>query len=372
MKSIKDAKELKGKRVIVRVDFNVPIKDGRVLDAFRLRAAMDTIRILRKIGAKIILIAHFGKDGTDSLSVVGEYMHKFVPLRFVPDVVGSVAQQAVSEMRNGDIVLLENLRRESGEMKNTKAFAKALSLLGDAYVNDAFSVSHREHASIVGLPKLLPSYAGIQLEEEIKELIPAYKNKHHPFLFILGGAKFSTKIPLVQKYLKDADSVFIGGALANDFWKAMGYEMGVSVVGDEKFDFKKLLKNKKLILPIDVVTKSGHLVGQKKPNELSANDMAVDVGSASVEMLQEEINKAKFIVWNGPLGMYKDGFDKATNKILRHIVKRKVETIVGGGDTVSAVQFLGVENRLKFVSTGGGATLDFLAHGTLPGIKALK
>lgn len=371
MKSIIGAKELKGKRVLVRVDFNVPIKDGRVLDAFRLRAAMDTIRTLRRIGAKIILIAHLGKDGSQSLETVAIYMHKFVPLTFVRDVIGPAAQTAVANMKNGDVILLENLRTEPGEIKNTKAFAKTLASLGDAYVNDAFSNSHREHASMVGLPALLPAYAGIQLEEEIKELTPAYKNKHHPFLFILGGAKFSTKIPLVTKYLKDADRVFIGGALANDFWRAMGYEMGESVVG-EKFDVKKMLTNKKLMLPIDVVTKAGHMVGLKKPNELSKTDMAVDIGPASVELLQKEIDQAKFIVWNGPLGVYQNGFDKATNKVLRHIVKRRVETILGGGDTVTAVQSLGVENRLKFVSTGGGATLDFLAHGTLPGIKALK
>ena len=364
--------EFKGKRVLLRVDFNVPLQHGKVVDSFRLKAAMDSIRALRRMGAKIILIAHLGKDGTESLDVVSKYMHKFIPLRFVPDVIGELAHKAVSEMKNGDVILLENIRRESGEMKNTATFAKALASLGDIYVNDGFSVSHREHTSIVGLPKLLPSYAGIQMEHEIAELTPALKNTKHPFLFILGGAKFSTKIPLVTKYLENADRVFIGGALANDFWKSEGFDMGRSTVEEGNYNFKKYLKNEKLILPVDTIIKNESRISTRLPNKLEKGDMIVDAGPETIKLLQSEIDKAKFIIWNGPLGIYQNGFDQATAKILKYIVKKKVETIIGGGDTVSIVQSLGIENRLKFVSTGGGATLDFLASGTLVGIQALK
>jgi len=241
-------------------------------------------------------------------------------------------------------------------MSNDQVFAKKLSSLGDIYVNDAFSVSHREHASIVSLPKYLPSFAGFQLEEEVKNLSHAFKRPKHPFLFILGGAKFSTKMPLIKKYLKLADNVFIGGALANDFLKAKGVDIGRSLVSDQSFGIKNLLKNKKIILPVDFIKK---------------NEAIIDMGIESVENLGLLIKRSKFILWNGPLGKYEDGGAEATRKILQLVANSKAESIIGGGDTVALVSEMKMEKKFSFVSTGGGATLDFLANGTLPGIKAL-
>jgi phosphoglycerate kinase len=238
-------------------------------------------------------------------------------------------------------------------------------------VNEAFSVSHRKDASIVLLSKLLPAYAGIQLEEEVKNLSKAIKNPKHPFLFILGGAKFSTKMPLIKKYLKLADYVFIGGALLNDFLKAEGYEVGKSLVDDENFGIEKILKNKKLILPIDVVVRDGKILKNVKISEVKKDEVILDVGSESIKMLEPLIKKSKLILWNGPLGKYEAGGGGATKKVLKLVASSKAESIIGGGDTVALISEMKMENKFSFVSTGGGATLDFLANGTLPGIKAL-
>ena len=378
MRSIKTIKNLRGKTALVRVDFNVPIKNGKILDDFRIKKALPTIKFLQKKGAKIVLISHLGEDGKQSLKLVANYIKK---------IIGK------------NVVLLENIRRHAGEMKNDLNFAKKLAKLGDFYVNDAFSVCHRAHASIIGLPKYLPSYAGFQLEEEIENLSKVVKNKKHPFLFILGGAKFSTKMPLIKKYLKLADYVFIGGALLNDFLKAKGYEVGKSLVDNTK-GIKNILKSKKLILPIDVVVKNAtnsamaESVASRKVNEVKKNEIILDVGRESIKMIEPYIKKSKLILWNGPLGKYENGGDKATKKILKLVLKSKSQVVIGGGDIVTVLSKL--ESRLTdgqarnparnashndaggyklkpnvFVSTGGGATLDFLVNGTLQGIKAL-
>jgi phosphoglycerate kinase len=231
------------------------------------------------------------------------------------------------------------------------------------------------HASVVALPKLLPSYAGFQLEAEVKNLSKAIKNPKHPFLFILGGAKFSTKMPLIKKYLKLADNVFIGGALLNDFLKAKGYEVGQSLVDDTK-GIESILKNKKLILPTDVIVSSGGNLINKKVDEVQKDETILDIGSESIKMIEPYIKNSKLILWNGPLGKYEDGGDKATKKILQSVLKSKSQILIGGGDLVSCIpaKYLAPSVSLPnlFVSTGGGATLDFLANGTLPGIKALQ
>ncbi len=339
MRSLKQIKNIKGKTVLLRVDFNVPIKNGKVLDDFRIRAALPTINFLLKKGAKLILITHLGKDGKESLSPVTK--------RFF----------AISKIDKSKVSFFDNVRKFPGEIKNDLSFAKKLANMGDIYVNDAFSVSHRAHASIVLLPKLLPSYAGFQLEEEVKNLSHAFKNPKHPFLFILGGAKFSTKMPLIKKYLKLADNVFIGGALANDFLKAKGYDVGKSLVDNTNYGIAKILNNKKLILPTDFVIK---------------NKAIIDIGGKSVKNLATLVKKSKLILWNGPLGKYEDGGAEATKKILKIVASSKAESIVGGGDTVALISKMKMEKKFSFVSTGGGATLDFLANGTLPGIKALN
>jgi len=339
MRSIKQVKNLKGKTVLLRVDFNVPIKSGKVEDNFRINKSLPTIKFLINKGAKIILITHLGENGTASLASVVK--------RFF----------AISKIARNKITFFDNIRKFPGEMKNDQAFAKKLARMGDIYVNDAFSVSHREHASIVSLPKYLPSFAGFQLEDEVKNLSHAFGKIKHPFLFILGGAKFSTKMPLIKKYLKLSDYIFVGGALADDFLKAKGCDIGDSLVSDTNFGIKKLLNNKKLILPTDFIIK---------------NNVILDIGKESVKNLAPIIKKSKLILWNGPLGKYEDGGAGATKKILKLVANSNAESILGGGDTVTLISKMKMEKKFSFVSTGGGATLDFLANGTLPGIKALK
>lgn len=344
--------------MLVRVDFNVPIKDGKVEDDFRIAKALPTIKFLLEKKAKVVLVTHLGKDGSASLEPVIE--------RFFE----------ISGFPKDQMEFFENVRKFPGEEKNDPIFAKKLASLGDIYVNDAFPVSHRMHASIVGITKYLPSYAGLQLSEEVKNLSRAFKNTKHPFLFILGGAKFSTKIPLIEKYLKLADNVFIGGALANDFLKAKGYEVGESLVDDTDYDIEKVLKNKKLILPVDVVVKSGNELVNKKVKKVMKDENILDIGSETVENLSSLIRKSKFILWNGPLGKYENEGGVGTKKVLELVASSKAESIIGGGDLVSVLSSLEPRSyKLKpnlFVSTGGGATLDFLANGTLPGIKALE
>lgn len=368
MRNIKQIKNLKGKKVLVRVDFNLPIKDNVVEDDFRIKKALPTIEFLQKKGAKVILITHLGKRG-DSLSLVSKTLNKFIKVKYISDIVGMEAHDAVKSMNNGDIILLENLRNDSGEKECNKIFAMNLAKLADIYVNEAFPVSHREDMSIVLLPKILPAYTGFQLEKEVKNLSHAFLKPKHPFLFILGGAKFSTKMPLIKKYLKLADCVFIGGALANDFLKAKGYEVGQSLVSTDNYGIEKIINNKKLILPSDVVVKSGDKLVTKKINEVKKDDIILDIGIESVKNILPIINKSKLILWNGPLGKFEVGGAVSTKKILEAVSVSKAESIIGGGDTVALIKN---EKDFSFVSTGGGATLDFLANKTLPGIKALK
>lgn len=373
MKSIKEIENLKGKRVMVRVDFNVPIVDDKIVDDFRIKAAIPTIEYLKKKGAIVILLAHIGDDGAKSLKTVSIRLKKFVSnLQFIESSLFSdETKKILNNLKGGDVVLLENIRREAGEKTNSPSFARGLSRFGDIYVNDAFSVSHRVHATVVGITKHLPSYAGFQMFDEVSHLSKAFDPKH-PFLFILGGAKFETKIPLVKKFLRDADHVFIGGAIANDFFRGKGYEVGTSLVGENSTGIKPFLKSKNLVLPIDVVAVKGNTRRNIKPNEVATDENILDIGKDSVALLGGLIEKAGFILWNGPLGKYETGFGGSTESILKLISKSKAMSIVGGGDTVSLITKLKLGDKIGFVSTGGGATLDFLAKGTLPGIKALK
>jgi phosphoglycerate kinase len=360
MRSIRQIKNVKGKTVLLRVDFNVPIKparrkggDGQVLDDFRIRAVLPTINFLIKKGAKLILITHLGKDGTENLKPVIDHFF------------------TISKISKDKVTFFENIRKFSGEIKNDQTFAQKLSRMGDIYVNDAFSVSHREHASIVLLPKLLPSYAGFQLSEEVKNLSHVFEKPEHPFLFILGGAKFSTKMPLIKKYSGLSDQVFIGGALANDFLKAEGEEVGKSLVGEANYGIREILKNPKLILPVDVIVKSSTKLVTRKVGEVGKDEIILDIGSETVKNLATLIKNAKLILWNGPLGKYEDNGAKSTKEVLKLVAGSKALSIIGGGDTVALITEMKMEKDFSFVSTGGGATLDFLTNGTLPGIKAL-
>jgi 3-phosphoglycerate kinase len=371
MRSIKELTDIKGKKVLVRVDFNVPMKNGEVEDDFRIQKALPTIKFLQEQGAKLILISHLGK-GEESLMKVGECLNKYILATFVSQIAEEQVDIFVNNMQDGEVILLENLRKDAREQSGDMDFAKSLAKLGDIYVNDAFPVSHREDSSIVLVPTLLPSYAGFQLEEEVRNLSTVLVDPERPFLFILGGAKFSTKMPLIKKYLDIADNVFIGGALLNDFLKAKGYEVGQSLVDGESMGMEDILKNPKLVLPEDVVVSSGGNMVGKKVTEIGGEESTIDLGEGAVEMIAPYIKNAKLILWNGPLGKYEDGGGQSTKEILKLVANSNAKSIIGGGDTVALISEMGMEKDFTFVSTGGGATLDFLANGTLPGIKALQ
>jgi len=364
MRSVRELNDIAGKRVLVRVDFNLPIENGIVLDDYRIKKTFPTIEFLRESGAKVILLSHLGKGGV-SLEGVCRALNKYTKAKFNNLNLG-----------NGEVTLLENLRNDPREQSSDPSYAEELAQLGDAYVNEAFPVSHREDASIVLLPKLLPAYAGFQLEAEVRSLSQTFQSPERPFLFILGGAKFSTKIPLIEKYLELADYVFLGGALANNFLKAKGYEVGGSLLDDATHDFKKMLANPKLIIPSDTVVQSGNKLIEKKVEEVKPEDTIVDIGAETVQSLEPYIKNAKLVLWNGPLGKYEAGGEKGTKKVLKLVAESRAKVIIGGGDLVSVFSSLEPKSyNLKpnfFVSTGGGATLEFLASGTLPGIEALN
>ncbi|MFA5841483.1 MAG: phosphoglycerate kinase [Candidatus Paceibacterota bacterium] len=366
-RTLREIKNLKGKKVLLRLDLNVPVVEGVVKDDFRITRALQTIEYLKKHGARIIIISHFGDVGA-SLQPVARYLNRFTRVGFVPDIVGAKAKAAAESLPEGGAMLLENLRADAGEKKNSALFAGKLAFLADVFVNEAFSVSHRSHASITRLPKLLPAYAGFLFEEEYKHLSRALKPKK-PFVFILGGAKFETKLPLVRHYLPLAKTIFIGGALANALFKMKGYEMGKSSVGKPIPGLKSLLSNKKVVLPEDALLLSGKIVC---PDELTRADKIADIGPATLLELKNKIVGAKSILFNGPVGIYDEGFGWGTEEILKLLVKSKAETVIGGGDTLALVTKLKIEKKFTFVSTAGGAMLEFLATGTLPGIEALK
>jgi 3-phosphoglycerate kinase len=320
MKTLKDIQYLEGVKVLVRVDFNVPIKNGVVVDDFRIRAALPTIKYLKDGGATIILIAHLeAADGTNpTLEPAAKKLSELgIETEFVKDYKKVVS---MAEAAPGSCFLLENLRVYGGEKDNDPKFAEELASLADIYVNDAFSVSHREHASVVGVPKFLPSYAGLQMESEITNLSKAF-DPAHPFLFILGGAKFETKMPLVEKFLPLTDTIFIGGALANDLLKAQGKEVGTSKVSSLPIDLSKIISNPKIFSCVDVAIAND---GTKDIDHVEADDMIADIGTKSVELLKTKIAAAKFILWNGPFGIYEKGFTWGTEECARLISENDV------------------------------------------------
>lgn len=376
--SIKDAGDIKGKRVIVRFDFNVPIKDGKVVDDLRIKKSLATLNYLREAGARTIIISHIeGKNG-DALPLepVAEYLKALMPINFVKDFLNNdTALLAVTGMNDGDVVFFDNLRFSPGEKKNDAEFAKYLAAFGDLYVNDAFSVSHREHASVVGVPALLPHFAGFNLLEEISNLDTVVQPEH-PFVFILGGAKFETKLPLFEKFINKADSIFVCGALMNNFFKEKGLNVGKSLVSPGNFNLVELDKDPKIVLPIDVVVKNDKGSETKNIIDVVYPDVIVDVGPESLKKFAPTIFGAKLILWNGPLGNYEEGFKDQTISLAQMIIDSGVNAVLGGGDTTAAVASLGLDadsdKNAIFVSTGGGAMLEYLLNETLPGIDALK
>ncbi len=370
--SIQDLKDISGKRVLLRLDFNVPIVDGNVRDDYRIRKSMQTVDFLQKLGARIVIISHIESEN-QTLKPVYDYLkEKGLSVYWCEDIIES-GKEGIDTLKPGDILLSENIRLYDGEKKNDPLFAKKLASLGDLYVNDAFSVSHRSHATIVGIPKHIPHYAGFQFIEEVKQLEVCF-TPEHPFLCILGGAKFDTKLPLIKTLLPVADKIFVGGALAHNFYKEAGIEIGESLVSDGVFDTKDLVATKKILLPIDVIVKEGGETSTVSYQSVTKTQTISDAGPDTISMLQKFISEAHLILWNGPLGNYEKGFVDPTKQIANFIVERTKQgghSVVGGGDTLAAIAELGVEKDITFVSTAGGAMLDFLAQKTLLGIEAL-
>lgn len=384
-KTIKDI-DVKGKKVLVRVDFNVPLKDGQVGDDTRIRAALPTIEYLLKNGAAVILCSHLGrpKGGPDpkyTMKPVAEYLAKLMgrPVAFAEDCVGPAADAAASALKSGDLLLLENTRFHPEEEKNDLELAKKMASLADIFVNDAFGTAHRAHSSTEGVTHFLPSVAGFLLEKEIRYLGQAVADPKRPFVAILGGAKISDKIGVIKNLLTKADKILIGGGMANTFLKAKGLAMADSLVEEEALETaKELMKNggNKLMLPVDMV------LGDKFDAEAASKTMDIgnvpdgwrilDIGPKTVADFSKIIADAGTVVWNGPMGVFEfPNFAKGTFEVAKAVADSKAVSVIGGGDSVAAVQESGLADKITHISTGGGASLEMLEGLVLPGLAAL-
>lgn len=365
--------DISGKKVLLRADFNVPIKDGKMLDTYRIDKAVSTIDFLIHKKAKVIIISHIESE-EKTLLPVWDYLKGFFPLKFSKEFFTKESNQMVDDLKEGEVLLFENIRQNNGEKDNDVDFSKKLASMADVFVNDAFSVSHRKHASVVGVCNFLPVFFGPLFVEEFENLSKAF-NPKHPFLFILGGAKFSTKIPLVERFLDIADKIYITGALSNDIFKAKGFDVGKSLVGEDNPQLKKILEENsdKIIYPKDVtvVNEKGNKEN-REIDQIKSDDYVADIGEESIKDLKEMVRDFSFILWNGPTGNYEIGFKENTESLATALSLSSAEVLIGGGDTVSAIQNLNVLDKFSFVSTAGGAMLDFLANGTLPAIEALQ
>ena len=385
-KTVRDV-EVAGKRVLVRVDFNVPLAEGRVADDTRIRAALPTINYLLQHGAKVILMSHLGRPKgkvLDELRLdpMAERLSELLdrPVRKLDGCVGPKVEAAVAEMQPGDVILLENTRFHPGEKSNDPAFARKLASLADIFVNDAFGAAHRAHASVVGVAEYLPAVAGFLMEKEITFLGQALTAPKHPFVAILGGAKISSKIGVIENLLTRVDGLLIGGGMANTFLKAQGHEIGQSLVEDDSLDVAgKTLERagEKLVLPVDVVVADRFDAAADSkvvPVDQVPEDWRIlDIGPETVELFKRELAGAKTVVWNGPMGVFEfPRFAEGTFAIARFLADLEATTIIGGGDVVAAVGQAGVTDRIAHVSTGGGASLEFLEGKPLPGIAALE
>ncbi|MCU0519620.1 MAG: phosphoglycerate kinase [Anaerolineae bacterium] len=385
-KTVRDI-DLKGKRVLMRVDFNVPVEGKTITDDTRIQAALPTIRYVLEQGASVILMSHFGrpKDGPDpkySLQPVAVRLAELLgmPVTMAPDVVGEEVEAMAKALKPGDVMLLENTRFYPGETKNAPDFVDKLAALGDIYVNDAFGSAHRAHASTVGIAERMPAVGGFLIEKEITFLGKATGDAEHPYVVILGGAKVSDKILVIENMLTKADTILIGGGMANTFLKAQGLEMGDSLVEDDVLDTAKALMAKaggKLVLPVDAV------VANAFDNDAPRNvvDIAavstgwriLDIGPKTIELYMSKLADAKTVVWNGPMGVFEmPNFAKGTFAIAEALAALDAVTVIGGGDSASAVNQAGVADKVSHVSTGGGASLEFLEGKILPGVAALN
>ncbi len=359
--------------ILVRSALNVPVANGSVTNSYRLRRALPTLQHLQRAGARVIVASHLGEQGTETLEPVARELAKLLSrVTFCPVTVGAEARARVRALAPGDILVLENVRRNAGEIKNDLTFAKELATLADVFVQDSFDTCHRAHSSIVRLPELLPAYAGLELVEEVRVLGGARTPKS-PSLAIIGGVKFSTKEPVLTELLRRYKHVFVGGALANDFLKAGGHPVGRSLVSNSsEAQIKTLLLHPRLVLPADVrVVPANGGVRITDVDTVGADETIFDIGPKTALQLGELAGQSKTVLWNGPLGVYEKGFVEGTDVVAQAIAHSSAHSIVGGGDTVAELERAGYIEDFSFVSIGGGAMLEFLARGTLPGIQAL-
>ncbi len=389
-KTIQDV-DVAGKKVLVRVDYNVPQdKEGNITDDTRIRATLPTIHKLLQKGASVILMSHLGRPKGEvnlayTLQPIADRLASLLdkPVKFAEDCVGEVAEGAVANLHQGEVLLLENLRFHSEEEKNDPAFCQQLAKLADLAVNDAFGVSHRAHASVEGISKFMPMVAGLLMEKEIKFLGKALANPERPFTAIIGGAKVSDKIGVIKNLMETVDVLIIGGGMANTFLAAQGYNMGASLVETDKADLARELLEKatergiSFLLPVDFVVADRFAADANfkvvKAAEVPEGWMALDIGPESVKKFQEALKTSKTVVWNGPMGVFEmPNFAGGTMALAHTLAELKeATTIVGGGDSVAAIEKAGLANKIDHISTGGGASLEFLEGKILPGIAVL-
>ncbi|MBO0346928.1 phosphoglycerate kinase [Roseibium sp. CAU 1637] len=393
-KTLDDLTELTGRRVLVRVDLNVPMDAGKVTDATRIERILPTIKELSEKGAKVILLAHFGRPKGErvpdmSLEPVAQVLADYLlqPVDFAEDCIGQAAEDAIADLSDGDVLLLENTRYHKGEEKNDPEFAKALAANGDAYVNDAFSAAHRAHGSTEGVARLLPSYAGRTMQAELEALEAALSTPVRPVLAVVGGAKVSSKIDLLENLVGKVDMLVIGGGMANTFLAAQGISVGKSLCEHDLADTAKKIvaaaekSGCRIILPSDAVVAREFKANAENEtvsvNDVPSDAMILDAGPASIEDVKKAISEAATLVWNGPLGAFEIApFDTATVAAARFAATLsadgKLKSVAGGGDTVSALNHAGAAEQFTYVSTAGGAFLEWLEGKVLPGVKALE
>jgi phosphoglycerate kinase len=389
-----DALDAKGKRVLVRVDFNVPMQDGEVTDATRIERAARTLKELADAGAKVVALSHFGRpkgrvEGSMSLAPVARALATALgrDVAFATDCIGPEAVRVVDGLAPGGIALLENLRFHSGEEKNDPAFAKALADLGDVYVNDAFSCSHRAHASVTGIPEHLPAFAGRLMQAELEALEAALGGGERPAAALIGGAKISSKLKVLGELLGKVDKLIIGGAMANTFLAAQGVAIGKSLSEPDLLDAAREITAKAKAAGVEIVLPVDGIVAETfEPNaacrtakiaEVGEAEMILDVGPASVINIKDKLEQVKVLLWNGPMGAFEvPPFDAGTTDVAKAAAiltqKGKLKTVAGGGDTVAALAHAGVLDKFSYVSTAGGAFLEWLEGKTLPGVAALE
>lgn len=383
-------KDIDGKKVLIRVDFNTPIKDGKVSDNTRIKAALPTIKYLEENGATLIVMSHLGRPKGEknmefSLSPVRDEFEKLLGKKVIlaSDVIGDGVKKEIASLKKGDILLLENVRFYKEEEKNDSAFAKELASFGDIYVNDAFGTAHRAHASTEGVAHFLPSYAGFLIEKEVKFMAPLLENPAHPFVAIIGGSKVSSKISVLESLSKTCDAIVIGGGMAYTFLKVEGHSVGKSLVEEDYFDTAKNFlesakkRNVKVVLPLDHICAS-EFKEDATPEyidgvDIPENLMGLDIGKKTVDAIKATLKDAATICWNGPMGVFEfDAFAKGTEEIAKALAESKATTVVGGGDSVAAINKFGLASKISHVSTGGGASLEFLEGKALPGITILE